>query len=210
MALTRGARLRLLRTQAGQSVRGAAAAIGIAHPYLSLLEQDKKGSNVDHIRGTMERLAKHYGVRPEYLLAETPQAYIAALVNSLDLENPDLATPGKRLRLVLTELNRWDGSSTAESLADGLGISVEMLMAYLHDAAPLSKETAEHLSALTGAPVALLAPHLTTTPEEAASSAVKRVINLALESGISAKELEKVIGEWKKSVKQKEERPSVS
>lgn len=193
MPLTRGQRLLRLREQKGVEQKEAAAAIGISRPYLSLLERDKKGRILDHLRGTFERAADYYGVIPEYLLVDTPQEYIQALVERLGPESPQ--TFGQRLQLVLSELKlRWGDEFAEDRIADALGSTVEILDDYLGDRVLVPDSVLQQISTITGAAADWLAPK----PDECLDTmpAMQRVVEKAVASGLQPAELEALVQVW--------------
>ncbi|MGE5531969.1 MAG: helix-turn-helix domain-containing protein [Bacteroidota bacterium] len=193
MSLTRGQRLRRLREQKGVEQREAAAAMGISRSYLSLLERDEKGRNVDHLRTTFEKAAAYYGVFPEYLLAETPQEYIAAFVRSVG--SGGSYSSGRRLAMVLEELElRWGEEFALPRVADAMGASAATLEDFLLDRVKMTRSVAEQVSGLTGAPADWLMARppsiLDREPE------LQRLLKMALDSGVQPGELEQLIKIW--------------
>lgn len=195
MSISRGTRLRLLRVAKGLEQKEAAEGIGISRTYLSMLEGDKKGTNLDHIRSTMERAARFYGCLVEYLLVETPQEYAVAFVQQRGLENPKVTSVGRRLRFVLDELQlRWGAEFTEDRVAEFLGIQVETLRGYKDDLIPMNEQAVlERLTALTGVPPDFFFPRQTGRED---NPAVRRIIQMATENGIPVEELEHVIRAW--------------
>lgn len=191
MSLSRGQRLLRLREQAGVEQKDAAAAIGISRPYLSLLERDLKGRNVDHLRGTFERAASYYGVIPEYLLAETPQEYMKVWLGRV--EGPP--TFGQRLSIVLHELQlRWGEGFSQTAVANSIGTTGEALNDYLDDRVQVTTSVAHQLSVATGAPVEWLVPR--PTSKSGRDPGIQRVIEMAVASGMQTGELEALIRVW--------------
>lgn len=186
----------MLRVARGVEQQVAAREIGVSPPYLSMLENDKKGTNLAHIRGTMERAATYYGVIPEYLLDDTPQEYMVAFIEKVGKENPELTTVGKRLSFVLRELAlRWGEQYAEERVAEDLGVSIETLRAYQADRIPMADQTVlSHLTDLTGVPLDFFFPSAKPATED--DPAIRRVITMAVESGIPVDELEYVIQAW--------------
>jgi transcriptional regulator with XRE-family HTH domain len=191
MPLTRGQRLRRLREQKGVDQAVAAAAIGISRPYLSLLERDEKGRNVDHLRTTLEKAAAYYGVLPDYLLADTPQEYTVAFVKAAE----GAFTSGRRLAMVLEELElRWGEEYSLAQVAETLGTSPGTLEDFLQDRVALTQSVAEQISGLTGAPVEWLVPRAQGPAER--KPELERILKLALDSGVQPGELEQLIKIW--------------
>lgn len=193
MSLTRGQRLRRLREQKGVEQQVAAPAMGISRPYLSLLERDEKGRNVDHLRTTFEKAARYYGVIPEYLLAETPQEYVEAWVRGLGPSVP--LAPSRRLALVLNELQlRWGDEFALRCVAETMGTSVEVLEDFLAGRVQITDTVAEQVRALTGAPVDWLVPRPVT--EAGLAPEIQRIVQMAVDSGVKPAELEMLIQAW--------------
>lgn len=193
MPLTRGQRLRRLREQKGVEQQVAAPAIGISRPYLSLLERDEKGRNVDHLRTTFEKAARYYGVIPEYLLAETPQEYVAAFVRGLGPDVP--LAPGRRLALVLDELQlRWGEEFALARVAEAMGTTVSVLDDFLAGRAQMTDTVAEQIRVVTGVPVEWVVPRPATGAGLAPE--IQRVVQMALDSGVKPAELEMLIQAW--------------
>lgn len=189
--LSRGQRLRRLREQRNVEQQEAAAAIGVSQPYLSMLEGDKKGRNIDHIRSTLERAAEYYGAIPQYLLVESPQEYARAWVQKVEVP----PTPGQRLNALISEMSlRWGDGYTVPEIAEALGTTEEALRLYLADRVPVTDSVAEQLGAITGAPVEWIIPRQTgstsTGPE------MLKVVELAVESGLQPSDLEAMIRVW--------------
>ncbi len=66
-----GQRLRELRKSAGETQAAAAAAVGLARPYLSAIEAGRKNITLE----TLYALAEHFGVDPtELLRPQRPEA----------------------------------------------------------------------------------------------------------------------------------------
>ncbi|HWI53900.1 MAG TPA: helix-turn-helix transcriptional regulator [Symbiobacteriaceae bacterium] len=193
MPLSRGQRLRRLREQRQEEIKQVAPAMGISRGYLSLLERDLKGHHLDHVRGTLERIAAYYGVLPEYFLAETPQEYVSAYVRRLSTV-PD--TVGGRLALVLNELElRWGEDEYGPAkVASKLGTTTEMLTDLVSDKIQVTDTVAQQISTLTGAPVEWLVPRDAPAPDPTAP--FERAFKLAVESGMQPNELEALIQVW--------------
>lgn len=189
--MSRGQRLRRLREQRGIEQREAATAIGVSQPYLSLLERDRKGRHVAHVRGTLERAASFYGVALAYLLCDEPQEYVRAWVDQVDAP----PSAGQRLRVVLDELQlRWGSGFTEAEIAGAIGTTLDVLRDYLADRVPVTDTVAAQLSGLTGAPAEWLVPRPTCSP--GADHAVKIVVERAIASGMDPKELQALIDIW--------------
>ncbi|HEY3367169.1 MAG TPA: helix-turn-helix domain-containing protein [Symbiobacteriaceae bacterium] len=204
MSLTRGQRLRRLRTQRGVEIKEAAPAMGITSAYLSLLERDLKGKNLKHVRSTFESAAAYYGVLVEYLLVETPQEYMAALTARHGSQGP--ATLGRRLRFVLDELVlRWGDEFRPDAIVETLGITPNAMAEYLADRTLPADTAIQQLSAATGAPVDWLIqradppaeplPAL-SEPQADLMSDVQSVVQNAIASGLTASELNLLIQGW--------------
>lgn len=193
MPLTRGQRLRRLRAQKGVEQQEAAPAIGISRPYLSLLERDEKGRNVDHLRTTFEKAAGYYGVIPEYLLAETPQEYIQAYARSLGSEAP--ATSGGRLKLVLDELQlRWGEEFATDRVAQAMGTQVDVLGDFLDNRVQITDSAAQQFQEVTGAPVDWLVPRQVVGEDR--SPEIQRIVQMAMKNGVEPADLEMMIQLW--------------
>lgn len=178
----------------------AAPGIGISRPYLSLLERDEKGRNVDHLRTTFEKAAGYYGVLPEYLLVETPQEYIFAYVRRLGEGAP--ASTGRRLGLVLDELQlRWGEEFTVSAVVEALGTSVDVLADFLADRVQITESVARQLEAVTGAPVDWLVPRPGAAMDQAPE--LQRLLKMALDGGVQPHELEGIIQVWLQARKMK-------
>lgn len=196
MYLTRGKRLLRLRTQKGADQKDVAAAIGVSRPYISRLETDSKGRNLDHVRVTLEKVAQYFGVIPEYLLAESPQEYISSWVPYRS-EVP--ASFGARLRLVLDELSlRWGDGYDGEWLAEGLGSSVDVIQDYISDKVAVTTAVAEQISKLTGAPSTWLlsGPPAKPASDVAPANRYERAFTKAITSGMEPEDLELLIDAW--------------
>jgi transcriptional regulator with XRE-family HTH domain len=206
LPLSRGMRLQRLRDEKGVKLRHAAKEIDVSPAYLSLLEHDQKGKDPEHIRGTMERAARYYGVLPAYLLASTPQEYMAECVVQVGLNNSDLTTVGKRLRWVLAELNlRWGEEFSESQVAETLGVKIDTLRGYLDDRVPMNDKVVDQITELTGVPIDFFFPRPKMISED--DPAIRRVITLAVQSGIAVDELEYVIQAW--MVARSNKKPSV-
>lgn len=194
LSISRGTRLRLLRDAKGIDQKDAAAAIGISRAYLSMLEGDKKGSRLQHIRSTMERAASFYGVLPEYLLAETAQEYARVFVSQA-CDHPGLTTVGKRLSFVLDELQlRWGHEFSDERVSDDLGVDVQTLKDYKADGIPIDNQIVlARLSEVTGVPLEFWYPRQASRDED---PAIRRIIQRASEHGIPPEELESLVNAW--------------
>lgn len=194
MPLSRGQRLLRLREQKGVDQKDVAAAIGVSRPYISHLERDAKGRNLDHIRMTLERAAQYFGVVPEYLLVDTPQEYIRAwATKSMVVPESSIV---QRLRMVLDELRlRWDDEFNEQWLSDSLGSSLDLICGYLTDEVTVAPSVVEQISVLTGAPVAwLIGRDSERTPDP--SLAFERVFSKAVASGMTPDDLEILIDAW--------------
>jgi transcriptional regulator with XRE-family HTH domain len=192
MPLTRGQRLVRLRRQKGVEQRAAADSIGVGAPYLSLLENDKKGRSVDRVRPVLGKAAEYYGVMAEYLLAESPQQYIAAFVRELETLPP---TFGGRLAIVLEELQlRWGEEFGLDRVAMRMGTTADVLNGYMSDTVSVTDSAAEQLSAVTGAPLKWLVPRQGSPPDPAAP--FQHAVRLAVENGMQPNELETLIQVW--------------
>lgn len=200
MSLSRGQRLRLLRRMKGVEQQEAAAAIGISGPYLSLLERDMKGRNVDHLRGTLERAAAYYGVMPEYLVVDTPQEYMRAFAQQLRADAP--TTFGQRLNLVLQELRvRWGEAFSQEAVAATLGMTVDQLNDLTDDKGQITDQLAAKISEVVGVPVPWLIP-MAVTPRDPRPE-VQQLVEYAMDRGMDPKELQLIIDAWLVTKKQK-------
>jgi hypothetical protein len=174
-------------------LRQAAAEIGVSAPYLSLLETDQKGKNLDHMQGTLSRAAAYYEVLPAYFLVDSPQDYTRAFVAGL-ADTAPYGFPG-RLRLVVKELHtRWGDAFSVEGIAAAVGTTPEVLQGYLDGTRTVTDSLALQLSELTGAPLDWLVPRATTAQED--SPEVQRVIKMAVASGVDPHELELMITLW--------------
>lgn len=196
MALSRGQRLLRLREQKGADQKDVAAAIGISRPYVSRLERDAKGRNLDHMRSTLERAAGYFGVLPEYLLVEEPQPYIEAWVEHGLTEVP--TSVGSRLRRVLDELQlRWGDEFGVDWLAAGLGTTPDVIRSFLSDELVVTASVAKQIAVLTGAPVTwLLDGPSSGLTDHVASSGFERVLSKALANGMQPSDLELLIDAW--------------
>lgn len=193
MPLTRGQRLRRLREQKGVEIKEAAPIIGISRPYLSLLERDQKGRNVDHLRTTLEKIAKYYGVIPAYLLVDTPQEYICALTEHLGADSS--SSFGERLHLVIHELKlRWGDEYTPKWLADAMGTTVAAMEQCLANSIPVTQTTARQIAAITGAPAEWLVGR---SEEDESIRRTQHLIQMAIDSGIPHQDLAMLIEVWK-------------
>lgn len=193
MPLTRGQRLRRLRDQKGVEQKEAAPAMGISRPYLSLLERDEKGRNIDHLRTTFDKAARYYGVIPQYLLAETPQAYVEAFVEEVGPAAPHV--PGQRLALVLEELQlRWGDEFALPRVAEAMGMSVGALEDFLAGRAQITETVAEQFMVVIGVPVEWLVPR--PVAEAGVAPEVKRIVEMAMANGVQPSELEMLIQAW--------------
>lgn len=191
MPLTRGQRLRRLRDQKDVDLREAGRSIGVSAPYLSLLERDRKGKHLDHVRGTLERAASYYEVLVEYLLVDDPRDYTRAWVDKVD----EPAGVDGRLRLLLTELQRrWGDDFSIESVAESLGTTVDNLDGYFAGQLEITPTIADQLSKVTGAPAEWLVPRPTAANER--SPAIQRVVDMAIANGLEPDELEGLIQVW--------------
>lgn len=171
----------------------AAPAIGISRPYLSLLERDEKGRNVDHLRTTLEKAAGYYGVLPEYLLVETPQEYIDAFVRRLGDGVP--TSTGERLRLILDELQlRWGEEFTVVAVAETLGTSVDVLADFVADRVQITESVARQMQAVTGAPIDWLVPRPGVAVDR--SPELQRIVQMAMDNGVDPADLEMMIKLW--------------
>lgn len=195
MALTRGERLRKLREDRDVEQKEAAVAIGISRGWLSLLERDQKGKNLDHTKATLERIAAYYGVMPEYLIAETPQEYALAVAQA-NRSNPDLTTVGRRLRFVVEDLHRrWGDEFSPGQIADRAGIPPARLAEYMDDRTPLiEKRDVSGLLEVTGIPYEFLWPTSADPTDE--DEEFWRVIRSAQRLGITAAEFEYFVQMW--------------
>ena len=194
MVLSRGQRLRRLREQKGVEGQVAASAIGVSGAMLSQLEHDKKGKNLRHMRTTFERAAAYYEVIPEYLMAETPQEYMVALVHQ-EAGLAELDTFGKRLSWVVDEMCiRWGEAYSEAAIAERLGTTIGALQEYRKGTAPPGDDSfLRHLSELSGVPVDFFVRGPVVVTDDVAW---RRINALVEENGIPLAELEHVIQAW--------------
>jgi transcriptional regulator with XRE-family HTH domain len=195
MTLSRGQRLRRIREQQGTEQQSVAAAIHKSKGWLSTLENDKGGKNADHLRSTLEALARHYGVLPEYFLVETPQAYMAAFVKANAGEIARRAAPADRLRYLLDELHRrWGEEFSTPVVAERLGVVPATLAEMLEGRLPATDlAVLEPLMALIGVSAETLNQPVGKAPED---PAVEALIREALASGIPVSALDLMIKAW--------------
>lgn len=79
-----GARLKSLRTGKGESLQKAADAIGISKPHLWELETEKSTNPSLEL---LSSLAKHYGTTVAYLVGETDEPAVEAMVFGREFKN---------------------------------------------------------------------------------------------------------------------------
>jgi transcriptional regulator with XRE-family HTH domain len=195
MPLSRGERLRRLREQRGVEQKEVAAGVGLSAPYLSMIERDQKGRNLEQVRPTLRKLAGYYNVMPEYLEAQVPQEYMAAFIRA-QTDDLDLYSVGRRLEFVLDELQlRWGDEYTLDRVAETLGTSVKTMRAYMAGQILLGDDIVlQRLTAMTGVASRFFVPDAVHRVD--GDPELRRVFELAVAQGISAEDLELMIHGW--------------
>lgn len=93
-----GARLKSLRTGKGESLQKAADAIGISKPHLWEVESEKSTNPSLEL---LSSLAKHYSTTVAYLVGETDEPEVEAMVFGREFKNA--TEDEKKLIVQMTE-----------------------------------------------------------------------------------------------------------
>lgn len=186
---------KLCRLRGDTLQKDAARQAGIPPATLCKLERGVRGvssrpESIAQRRATLERLARAYGVRVEYL-AEDLRIYLRAFAESA-LQGPG-KTPGLRLRLVVDELGLRYGIQPAE-LAASLQLSAPDLAAYLDDRLRFAHPVFARLEEVVGVPADWL---ISGPPGQTDPVAVyRKSLDLAASSGVPPEVLEDLVRRW--------------